>query len=412
MNFSQQKTAVFIAWRYLFSKKKHNVINVISIVSMLGIMVSSAALIVVLSVFNGMEETISGWFNKFNPDFLVTLTEGKSFPVDSFPAAKIAKMSEVESVEEVVSDMVLATYNNRQELIRLKGVGEGYVAHNELQDIIIDGNFNLKQGNQPCAVFGAVSAGRFQVNLLNYEMLKVYYPKRTKKNLAQPAEAFTTQYLLPSGVFLTNTGNDEDLVFCPIDLARELMHYEGEVTSMEVKIKPSSDLSRFQKKLESELGSRYKVQNKYQQEATLFKIMRSEKFIIYVILAFILLVAAFNIIGSLGMLMLEKRDDMAVLRSMGAQESMIQQIFLYEGMAISLLGGLAGLLLGGVVCLIQIVFGVVKIGPESANYILSAYPVVLRFTDFIAVLLTILVVSLVISLLPTRKLKKAISKSS
>ena len=376
---------------------------------MLGIMVSSAALVVVLSVFNGMEEMIGGWFNSFNPDFKITLVEGKSFPVDSFPMEDLKRLPEVAAVDEVVSDMVLTTYNNRQELLTIKGVGDDYVSRNRLDEILIDGKFALWQGEQPCVVIGAVAAGKLQVNLLNYELMKTYYPKRMKKNLAQAADAFNTRYLYPTGVFMTNTNYDEDVVFCPIAFARDLMHYEGEATSIEVQLRSPDHYAKCQKEVEKIVSSRFKVQNKYQQEASLFKTMQSEKLIIYIILAFILLVAAFNIIGSLGMLMLEKKEDMAVLRHLGAGESLIQRVFLYEGVVVSLVGGMLGILLGVVISGLQQIFHIVKLGDGSTGYVIPYYPVHIRVTDLAIVLLTILIVSLLTSFLPARKLKQATS---
>ncbi len=402
----QRKTALFISLRYLFSKKKHNIINVISLVSMLGIMVCSAALIVVLSVFNGMEEMISGWFNAFNPDFEITLVEGKAFEVDSFPKAEIMQLPEVAAVSEVVSDLVLTSYQDRQEILRLKGVDAQYTERNHYDRMLIDGTFDLQRGGQACAVLGTGAAGRLLIHLNSYERLKIYYPKRTKKNLADPTSAFNTEYLYPTGVFCTNTSYDQDYVFCPIEFARTLMMYEGEVTSIEVQLKAQTDANAVQKKIQSLLGERYKVQNKFQQEASLFKTMQSEKLIIYVILAFILLVAAFNIIGSLGMLILEKQDDVQVLRCMGASTSLIQRIFLYEGMATSLLGGLGGLVLGLVICFLQQTFHIVKLG-SGGEYLISYYPVQMHGTDFILVLATTLVISLLTSILPASRLRKS-----
>lgn len=412
MRHAQQKTAGFIALRYLFSKKKHNIINVISIVSTLGIMVCSAALIVVLSVFNGMSEMIGSWFNSFNPDFSVTLVEGKSFPVDSFPTDKIVQLAEVSEVHEVVSDMVLTNYGDRQELLRIKGIGPQYVKSNHLEPILIDGAFRLYQGEQPCVILGAGCAGKLQINLLNYELLKCYYPKRTKKNLANPAEAFNTLYLFPTGVFLTNTNYDQDLIFCPIQFARELMDYDGEATSMEIQLKKSSDYVQCQKKIEQIVGNQYKVQNKYQQEESLFKTMQSEKLMIYIILAFILLVATFNIMGALAMLILEKREDTLILRNMGAKQSMIQRIFIYEGIFTSLMGGILGIILGSIICFLQQTFHIVKLGNGSSGYVISYYPVQIRATDFLIVLATILIISLFTSILPAHKLKKANLKPS
>lgn len=404
MKNGQRKTAFFIAWRYLFSKKTHNIINVISIVSMLGIMVSAAALIIVLSVFNGMQSMIGGWFNAFNPDFEITLKEGKSFAVDSFPKAQIAQIPEVEYVSEIVSDMVLATYDNRQELIRLKGIDKQYATRNDYSKLLIDGKFDLWRGEQPCAVLGTVIAGKFIIQLNDYELLKLYYPKRTKKNLANPADAFNTLYLFPTGVFCTNTSYDQDYVFCPIEFARELMRYEGEVTSMEVHLRDHNSTTKCQEKIQALVGPNYQVRNKYQQEETLFKTMHSERMVIFVILAFILLVAAFNIIGSLGMLIMEKQSDTQTLRTIGASTPLIQRIFLYEGLCTSFLGGILGIVLGVIICLIQQIFHVVKLG--GSGYIIQYYPVEMHFTDFLLVLATVLVISLLTSLIPANKLKR------
>jgi len=407
----QHKTALFFALRYLFAKKQHNIINVISLISVIGIMVSSAALIIVLSVFNGMEEMIGGWFNAFNPDFEITLVEGKSFTTEDFPADKILALPEVAAVDEVVSDLVLTTYGERQELLRLKGVSENYITRHDYNGMLVDGNFDFYRGEQPCAVVGNIAAGTLMLNLRSYEMLKVYYPKRTKKNLANPANAFNTQYLFPSGVFATNTDNDRTYVLCPIDFVRNLMQYEGEATSIEVQLKNDRHYKKCQAKIQEIVGPKFQVKNKYQQEETLFKTMQSEKLMIYVILAFILLVAAFNIIGSLGMLILEKRSDTAILRNMGAPANLIQNIFLYDGMFISFLGGLAGMLLGAGICLIQQIFHVVKLG-DGSNYIIPYYPVSMHLTDFLWVCVTVLIISLLTSFIPALALKKANLKSN
>ncbi len=412
MKPGQRKTAFFISLRYLFSKKRHNIINIISIVSVLGIMVCSAALIIVLSVFNGMQGMISGWFNAFNPDLEITLVEGKSFEVDSFPTEKIAALPEVMAVSEVVSDMVLTTYQERQELLRLKGIDPQYIQRNRYDKMLIDGTFDLYRGPQPCAVVGSGAAGKLILQLNGYDRMKLYYPKRTKKNFANPTDAFNTQYLFPTGVFSTNTNYDQNYVFCPIEFARELMMYEGQVTSMEIQLKANTDHDAAQKKIQQIVGDKYKILNKYQQEASLFKTMQSEKLVIYVILAFILLVAAFNIIGSLGMLILEKKEDAQVLRNMGAPVQLIQRIFLYEGMATSLIGGGTGLLLGALICFLQQTFHIVKLGGADSSYLISYYPVQMQGLDFLIVIATTLAISLLTSVLPAARLKKTLSNNS
>lgn len=405
MELNRVKTAFYVALRYLFSKKKHNIINVVAIISTLGIMASAAALIIVLSVFNGMETLIAGSFNTFNPDFTITASEGKSFAVDSFPKQEILAISGVASVQEVVSDMTLVTYDEKQMLVRLKGVAPSYPASRKWEKLAIDGTFDLSYQQNDYAVIGAIAAGMLQVNLNSMERITFYYPKRTKKNLANPADAFNKRMLPISGVFSTNTAYDEQYVFCSIDFARDLMHYEGEVTSMEVLLNGSKDYRAVQQNLEKLLGDRFVVKNQYQQEALLFKTMKSEKLIIFFILAFILIVAIFNIIGTLGMLIVEKKTDISVLQSLGADHSLIRQVFIWEGLLISMLGGLIGMVIGFVVCWAQQTFHLITFGSAEANYVVSYYPVAMSWTDFLVVFLSVVVVSLITSLLSTRAIK-------
>lgn len=407
MSREAHKTAFFLAWRYLFSKKEHNIINVISGVSMIGIMVSTAALVVVLSVFNGMSDIIGGWFNALHADYEITLREGKSFSTDSFPMARLRQLPEVQAVNEIVCDMALAQYDDRQELLYLKGVPAGYFRNNHFEQMIIDGDATLYKMDQPCAVMGSGVAGRLEINLLSYELMKVYYPKRTKKNFANPADAFNTQYLMPSGVLSTNTNYDENYIFCPIEFVRGLMNYDGEVTSVEVELNEGANLSRARSQIAGVVGDKYIIKDQQEQEDSLYKTMKSEKFMIYLILAFILILAAFNIIGALGMLILEKKTDTAVLFSMGASKSLIQRVFVYEGMLVSALGGVAGTLLGAFVCLLQQTFHIVKLGGGGAHYIIPYYPVQIQVADLLMVMTTILIISLLTSLIPAYNLKKS-----
>ena len=406
MSREAHKMAFFLAWRYLFSKKEHNIINVISGISMIGIMVSTAALVVVLSVFNGMSDIIGGWFNALHADYEITLREGKSLPTDSFPFQSLKQLPEVKSVNEIVCDMALANYEERQELIYLKGVPAGYFRAHHFEQMVIDGDTTLYKMEQPCAVMGSGVAGKLEVNLLSYELMKLYYPKRTKKNFANPADAFNTQYLMPSGVLSTNTNYDENYIFCPIEFVRELMNYNGEVTSVEVQLREDAKSSRVRSKIAEIVGDKFIIKDQQEQEDSLYKTMKSEKFMIYLILAFILILAAFNIIGALGMLILEKKTDTAVLFSMGASKSLIQRVFVYEGIMVSALGGLAGTLLGALICLLQQTFHIVKLGGGGAHYIIPYYPVQIEFVDLLVVMATILIISLLTSLIPAYNLKK------
>ena len=407
MSQKAHKTALFLAWRYLFSKKEHNIINVISGISMIGIMVSTAALVVVLSVFNGMSDIIGGWFNALHSDYEITLREGKSFATNSFPTQQLLQLPEVEVVNEIVCDMALANYDERQELLYVKGVPDGYFQTNHFDNMLIDGDTALYKIQQPCVILGTGVAGKLEVNLLSYKLMKMYYPKRTKKNFANAAEAFNTQYIIPNGVLCTNTSYDENYVFCPISFVRQLMGYEGEVTSMEIQLKDGVNLPKVRNKIADIVGDKYVIKDQREQEDSLYKTMKSEKFMIYLILAFILILAAFNIIGASGMLILEKKTDTAVLFSMGASKSLIQRVFLYEGMMVSAIGGLLGTILGAFICFLQQTFHIVKLGGGGAHYIIPYYPVQIHFVDILLVLATILIISLLTSLIPAYNLKKS-----
>lgn len=395
----------------MFSKKKHNIINVISIVSMVGIGVSAAALVIVLSVFNGMEGFVQQCFNSFNPDYQITAQEGKIFAVDSFPMDKLKAVDGVKGVYEVVSDLTLMTYDERQILVTLKGVEANYLSETKLDTLVIDGYSQLKyDSNYNAAVLGAVVAGNIQLNLRSPKMLKIYYPKRLKKNLSDPLTAFNTDMLLASGVFASYTDYDSKIVFVPIDFARQIMDYEGQVTSVEIQVEDKLLNAKMQNELQGVVGQNFVIKSKYQQEAMLYKTMKSEKLIVFVILAFILFIAAFNIIGTLGMLIIEKKNDIGTFYAMGARKSLVKLIFCIQGSCVSLMGGLSGLLLGFIVCLLQQTFHIVKLG-GGEGYLLDYYPIQMEALDFLLVLLTLMIISFITSMIPTRRLRDVVEKA-
>lgn len=405
-------SAFFIGWRYLFSKKRHNIINVISIISMVGIGVSAAALIIVLSVYNGMEDFVQRCFNSFNPDIRITAVEGKSFAADSIPMDRLAAISDVDKLSQVVSDLALMTYGERQILVIMKGVDDDYLSVTGIDTLLIDGSSELTYDSiYTAAMLGAVVAGNIQLNLRSPEMLKVYYPKRFSKNLANPMNAFNTDMLIPSGVFASYTEYDSKMLFVPLDFARRIMNYEGELTSVELHLKNAKASHRVQKEVSAIVGDRYEVKDKYQQEETLYKTMKSEKLIIYVILAFILFVAAFNIIGTSGMLIIEKKNDVGVLYTMGARKSLVKMLFCIQGSLVSLIGGLAGLVIGFVVCVLQQCFHIVKLGDGGSGYLLDYYPVQMDVSDFLSVFFTILIISMITSFIPVRHIKYLTAKN-
>lgn len=380
----------------------------ISIISMIGIMVSSAALIIVLSVFNGMEGLVRSSFNSFNPDYQILPKEGKVFATDTFPMAELQKLKSVQEVFEVVSDMTLMTYNEKQLLVSVKGVSPDYLHSMGIDSLLIDGNATLQYSEGPAAVMGAIAAGNIQLNLHSPEQLKVYYPKRLLKNLADPSKAFNIDYVIPAGVFASYTEYDEKYVFVPLDFARSIMNYENEVTSIELKLRNPGNYAKIRTSIEKVLGGNYILKDKFQQEESLYKTMKSEKLMVFVILAFILVVAGFNMIGTLSMLIIEKKDDLSVLYAMGARKSLVRKIFLVQGGFISLLGGQAGLLIGLLVCFLQMKFHIVGLGDGSSGYLINYYPVQIEWLDFAFVLLTILIISLITSYIPVRYMKNIV----
>lgn len=407
MNFQSTKAALLIAWRYLFSKKKHNVINIISIISAIGIIVSSAALVIVLSVFNGMEGLVRNSFNRFNPDIEITAKEGKVIELDSFPLAQLKQLPNVISLHEVVSDLTLVNYGECQVLTNFKGVSADYPAETGLEHLIYDGEFALGTESQPAAVLGATVAGMLRLNLNGLEMIELYYPKRLKKNLTLSTEAFNRQYLKPSGVFLTNTEYDKDYLFIPIEIAKQLCDYDHQATSVELYLYSDvAPLKEVQKSVESIVGEKYVVKNQYQQEEELFRTMKSEKLIIFFILTLIIIMATFNIIGVIGMMIVEKKKDISVLYTLGANRSFIKQIFLFEGAFVSFIGGILGILLGFIICLLQQYLHLVKLGDGSEGFIIDYYPVAMQGEDFFLVFLAVIIVTLFASMASLLGLQK------
>lgn len=394
---SYRKTALFFAWRYLFSKKKHNIINIISIISTIGIMVSTASLVIVLSVFNGLEDLVTNSFNQFNPDYVITPKQGKSFSIQDIDIEKIKDIPGVFAVEEIVSDLALITLNNKQVLTHIKGVSNTYPQNLGLDTLIYDGTFSLVKNGEQFVVLGAINAGTLDINLNGFELLKFHYPKRDKKNLSNPIEAFNTLYLKPSGVFLSNTQYDDQIVFVPIQFAKDLTGFNDEITSLEVILTKSSSKFIEQKSIEKIVGSNFMVKNKYQQEELLFKTMKSEKLMVFLILSFVLIVAIFNIIGVIGMLIVEKKKDISILNTLGADRKLIHSIFIYEGILISFLGALLGMFIGFIVCFVQQYFGIIKLGDGSEGYIIKYYPVIMSGFDFLIVFISVILISFLAS---------------
>ncbi len=397
----------YIARRYLISKKSHNLINVISLISVIGQAVGTAALIIVLSVFNGFEDVIISLYNTFDPDFEITAVKGKTFHENTFPEKDILTIEGVKAVAGVVEEDALFKYGDKQYIARIKGVSENYPAVSKLDSVIVDGSLVLQEGNANFAVVGAGVAWFLGINLNDYKsLLNIYVPKRGRASSFDFNNAFNSEVIHPAGVFSVQQEFDEKYVIIPLRFARQLLDYKDEITSEEVFLKPGADAGVVQSKIEKILGQQFVVKNRFQQNEALFKILKSEKLIIFLILVFILVLASFNIIGSLSILIVEKLKDIAILKSMGAGRGLIRKIFTAEGMLISLLGSVSGLLIGLVVLLLQQHYGLVGLGGNEGDFIISAYPVKMYFADFVKVFFTVLFIGFLATWYPVRYLTR------
>ena len=406
------KTALFIALRYLFSPKKNNIINIISLVSVLGITASAAALIIVLSVFNGLQDLVVSNFNRFNPPLKIEAKEGKVFsiPDTQFTLSDLEDIEGVKAVEQVLCDLVLITYNEKQTLTTLYGISDNFPELSGLAEMIIEGNFNTKQTNH--AVFGSGVAALLSIELQDYVPVKLYYPKRNKKNLVNYLEAFEMCYAKPAGVFASFTPYDENAVFVSETLAKEIFDYEKETTFIAIYLDEHASLSKVQKKIAEVIGVHFTVRNQMQQEELLYKTIQAENLMVYLILCFILIIATFNIIGILAMLIIEKKQDISILHTLGATKALLKKVFLMVGAMIGFIGSFVGLFIGLICCLIQQHFEVITFASAESSYIISAYPVAISFIDFVVIFFLVILISICTSGLSLGMLKTSTIKNN
>lgn len=395
----------YIARRYLLSKKKHNAINIISAISAFGVMGGSIAFIVVLSVFNGFEGVVLSLFNSFNPDIRITVAEGKTFVLDDDQKESIEGMPGVVHYHEVVEEVALLRYKDKQHIATLKGVGVDYHLMSGLDTMIYAGEFLLDERGVVRGVLGAGIAFKLGAAMQDLENpVEVYMPDR----LASPGDisgSFTVMNMFPAGIFSIQQDIDNRYGLVPIQFMRQLLHYDNEVTSVELGMEQKANIKRVKENLRILLGNGYIIQDKFEQQALLYRIIRSEKWAIFAILAFILLLAIFNVIGSLTMLILEKKKDIAVMQTMGAGNRTIRRIFLLEGLQISFFGVIAGLFIGGIFAWLQQTYGFISIG-QADTLVIDSYPVKIHWKDFLLVFFTVLSVGFIAAWLPVRRLSK------
>lgn len=389
-------TAFFIAKRYLIARKSHNLINIITGISIVGIGVGTFALIVVLSVFNGFERIIGNLYDNISPDLLIEPGMGKTFHLNTFPLDEIAIWPGVRSLSEVIEEDALFRYGDQQHLGRIKGVGEAYQALELYEPLIIRGDFVLHDGHFNFAVIGSGVSYFLGTNLSDpAQLLMVYLPKRGSASQFSLEQSFNSKPIQIAGVFGARHEYDDRYVLVPVEWARELLAYDNEVTAVEVFVDAGTQVAPLKRQLQQLLGEDFCIKDRYEQQESLYRIMRSEKWAIFLILTFILIMATFNIIGSLTMLIVDKRKDIGILRSLGAGSAMLRQLFLTEGVLITVSGGLAGLLAGIVLILLQQYFGLLRLGGAEGAFIVDAYPVHLKWMDVLAVFATVSLIGFV-----------------
>jgi lipoprotein-releasing system permease protein len=399
------KLSLYIAKRYLFAKKSRNAINVISSISVAGVTVGTMALIIVLSVFNGLETLVRSIFNTFDPDLKITPATGKTFVPDSAKLSLLSNVNGIACYSLCLEENALLRYGEKQYIAAIKGVDENYASVTGIDSSMWDGEFILKSAQgRPYAIPGIGIANYLGIRVNFITPLNIYVPKRTGSTDLNPEDAFERNYIFPSGIYQVEQEFDSKYVFIPIDFARELLEYGSEVTSLEIKFEDTAQESAVQKDVARIFNSNFIVQNKYEQQEIFYKVMQSERLAIFFILTLILIIASFSIIGSLTMLIIEKERDIEILRSLGADNTLIRKIFIFEGWLISIFGALAGIVLGFAICWIQEKYGIVRL--QSDSLIMDAYPVVMKIKDFIIVPVTVLLIGYWAAWYPVRYLTK------
>lgn len=404
------KLSRFIARRYLFSKNNPNAINIISGISVLGFTVGAMALVTVMSVFNGFESLVQSLYTAFDPDLKVEARLGKVFHPDSIPYTELRQLDCVSEVARVLEENVVLRYDEKQAIATMKGVSEEFVNVTQLDSMVFEGQLLLQSGDQNFAVAGLGVASRLGLSTYNdFVRLAIYMPRRGTGFTLNPEQALNTTFVRPSGVFSIDDDINNKYVLVPLRLAQELMEYKDEISSLEIALKPGFDPEEAKLAVETLLGEKYSVKNREEQEATLYRVFRYEKWATAMIMVFILVLLTFTVVSSLSMLVMEKRKDISTLRSMGAGDSLIRGIFIREGMMIALSGGLVGLGLGFTLCWLQTTYGLIGFG-GLGTFIINAYPVEMKWPDFVFIFLFILILGFITSWFPARKAAKMESK--
>lgn len=403
----------YVARRYMFSKKSVGAINVISFISVAGVAVGTMALVIVLSVFNGFHDLVASLFTNFDPQIEVVPVKGKTVNADAPELDRIRHLDFVDVATDVVEDQAIAVYGDRQRMVTVMGVDENFDQLTNISDILYgDGDFTLRVANLYFGVPGIRLAQDLGLGARWADYLKIYAPVRRGQltDLDTPTDGFVVDSLLSPGVVYAVNQNkyDRDRIITSIYFARQLFDQDGMLSSLQLRLKPGTDLSTAKREIKAAAGEKFRVLDRFEQQADTFRIMQIEKVLAYVFLTFILIVACFNIISSLSMLIIDKKNDINTLHNLGANDRQIQSIFLYEGRIISAVGALIGIGLGLALCGLQQAFGFVKMGESSGTFIVNAYPVSVHYWDVLVVFITVILIGWAASWIPARRLRKQI----
>lgn len=404
----------YIARRYLFSKKSTHAINVISLISVLGVAVATMALVVVLSGFNGFSDLVASFFTNFDPQLKIEAAQGKAMPADDPLLAKVRQRSDVAVATNSVEDQALAVYHDKQAMVTIKGVENNFDSLTHISNILYgDGDFTLQVANLEYGVLGIRLAQELGTGVEWPDYLHIYAPQREGQyDATDPSNAFVKDSLISPGALfqVKQTKYDKGYIITSLDFARRIFNRQGEITSLELRMKPGVDIDKAKEEIQQLLGKNYIVLDRYEQQADTFNIMRIEKLFAYVFLTFILMVACFNIVGSLSMLIIDKKQDVVTLRNLGASDGQIRRIFLFEGRMISAIGAIIGIGLGLLLCWLQQTYGLVKLGDQAGNFVVNAYPISVHPEDIVMIFFTVIIVGWLSVWYPVRYMSKKLTK--
>ena len=395
---------LFIAGRYLFAKKSHNVINIISAISAIGMAIGTAALIIILSVYNGFDELVKSTLSNVEPDILISPAKGKVFVPEEVMLEKVAALPGVRQYHKILEENVFVDYDEHQGVAKAKGVDESYEKDSPLIGHMTAGAFALHKGEIPQMVAGAGLAYKMGMNPAFLSSATIYFPARDRNfSLANPAASIESVSMRPAGIFTVNQQIDEELMIMPLDQMRQLLGYEDEVSGIEIRMDEGVSAKEIRKtigEIKDIAGPGFRVLDRFRQNTSLYKMMRYEKAAIFLILIFIIIIIAFNIFGSLTMLIIEKKDDIETFRSLGATDRMLRKTFTLEGWLISLLGLAAGLVIGTGFALLQQKFGFIKM---PGNFLVNSYPVIVQWSDILLTIAGVALIGYLIALLPVKR---------